>query len=683
MNGEAIDRVLRVELKDFRGFKVRSGGEPHVVDTDADLVLLSGANGHGKTSFLEAILLLLTGWYDVDSDPQGDEKTYVRRALVSHYKRNEREVIPADDLTLCAQVRAGQTAVSTVKLTWKSNAEGIPPMPKLPQRSRLLPDETEEPSLAARELDARLTGFFQGRVDRLFDQAATGRTFRDVFDPLPPLVASFDDKTLWEGWRSRVRQAREEALFRDALAPSPVERRKRLSDEWRTFRPLFIELAEVLGWKDESPEAVGDERLLDDFARQLVGVQSTGETLRRDFVRYIERYLEDAIRRASSEAGQDEEQVREIQAELDERRTRQAKLQERFPNLDQELSWIESEQNLPNALDIFLALERHAERWAELPHETLVRVRDEFSKVSAVDAGKCANMLADFLEPRREVRQALDTLNAEVQAFEQRLRQARRSEKLTQLQKLRQRFRGPLRMLEDVWEQCHEARRHEAEKDARGRALRMLDELERALDGLEEVIRELTSADEQVLDHLRERVQAVMERFSMVNGCLPIRLEPSQESGEGASGRRVAHIVLDDGRRLEHLSSGQKAQTALALMVAQNQAAAEYLAHRVILLDDITTDYDLSNLSRQALLVRQLVYGNSDPMDRRQVFMSSHHEDMTNQILDMLVPPHGRSMKMLRFQDWSTETGPEYDLLEVEPSAEVNVAQLQEDLGDF
>lgn len=70
MNGEAIDRVLRVELKDFRGFKVRSGGEPHVVDTDADLVLLSGANGHGKTSFLEAILLLLTGWYDVDSDPK-------------------------------------------------------------------------------------------------------------------------------------------------------------------------------------------------------------------------------------------------------------------------------------------------------------------------------------------------------------------------------------------------------------------------------------------------------------------------------------------------------------------------------------------------------------------------------------------------------------------------------------
>ncbi|MGB9498114.1 MAG: AAA family ATPase, partial [Dissulfuribacterales bacterium] len=56
-NSHVITRIISLSIKNFRGFP----GE-HKIDTNADLVLLSGPNGYGKTSFMEALLLLLTGY---------------------------------------------------------------------------------------------------------------------------------------------------------------------------------------------------------------------------------------------------------------------------------------------------------------------------------------------------------------------------------------------------------------------------------------------------------------------------------------------------------------------------------------------------------------------------------------------------------------------------------------------
>ncbi|MEZ5584385.1 MAG: AAA family ATPase [Candidatus Competibacteraceae bacterium] len=56
-----VARVTSIHIENFRGFC-----DSHELDTDADLVLITGANGFGKTSLMDALLLLLTGWHEYD-----------------------------------------------------------------------------------------------------------------------------------------------------------------------------------------------------------------------------------------------------------------------------------------------------------------------------------------------------------------------------------------------------------------------------------------------------------------------------------------------------------------------------------------------------------------------------------------------------------------------------------------
>ncbi|NLJ25218.1 MAG: AAA family ATPase, partial [Firmicutes bacterium] len=46
-----------IELTGFRGFC----GPSRSLDTDGDIVLITGPNGYGKTSLIDALCLLLTG----------------------------------------------------------------------------------------------------------------------------------------------------------------------------------------------------------------------------------------------------------------------------------------------------------------------------------------------------------------------------------------------------------------------------------------------------------------------------------------------------------------------------------------------------------------------------------------------------------------------------------------------
>lgn len=116
-------------------------------------------------------------------------------------------------------------------------------------------------------------------------------------------------------------------------------------------------------------------------------------------------------------------------------------------------------------------------------------------------------------------------------------------------------------------------------------------------------------------------------------------------------------------------------------MVAQNQLvrsseveAACLLHHRILTLDDVAMTYDLSNLAAETLLWRQLAY-TRDPNLQRQIFISSHHEDLTNQLIDLLAPPGNSdperpySMRILRFTDWNAKDGPAIVQQKVRPTA--------------
>lgn len=66
--------------------------------------------------------------------------------------------------------------------------------------------------------------------------------------------------------------------------------------------------------------------------------------------------------------------------------------------------------------------------------------------------------------------------------------------------------------------------------------------------------------------------------------------------------------------------------------------------------------------------------GASDQNDqqRRQLFLSSHNETTTRQLIDLLQPPKGATMKVVRFLGWDNENGPLYKEIDVRCSSPSN-----------
>ena len=64
---------------------------------------------------------------------------------------------------------------------------------------------------------------------------------------------------------------------------------------------------------------------------------------------------------------------------------------------------------------------------------------------------------------------------------------------------------------------------------------------------------------------------------------------------------------------------------------------------------------------------RQLAY--TDRRNRVQIFLSSHHDLMSNQAIDLLAPPAGARLRVLQFTGWTPENGPTIEAYDVESSA--------------
>ncbi|MBX3670659.1 MAG: AAA family ATPase [Rhodocyclaceae bacterium] len=694
-----IERVLDVRLSNYRGFKARSGTAhdgAHVLDTDADIVLLSGPNGHGKTSFVEALLLLLTGWYG-QAEPGAH--------LIS-LRADENAPQPLARCSIEAKVRVdaspGAAGRETkLKLAWDSTHPPEKPLP-LPENceSRLMANKGE--NLEDRELGARLCAFFQDRIVDLFDSAARGATLRDVFDPLLGTVKLVMDHL------ATVEEKIEQELLKPVYddnwtGAEKAELASALMGAWAGLAPELERLFEFQAerFSDLRPAGPGSPEQIDMFAQRLVSKLSRDASefrfgvLRRAFGDSIESALEFLIieaKRVARKSSVSEGNVNDLKRLLIEVQNDYAKEAEKFPRLEQDLALFESsvpgQPGLPGALGIFQALQWNARRWSQvkLPAEDAVRlnrVLEELAAVVEADAGKCAEILYEWVGQRLEVKRKLKELAETIRFLEEKIDADSRSEKLDELFTLKSTLDRAWKTFAVPWEAWHMRAQHEERLAGRAAARADLAALKGAVVWCRKSVKDLTEPNKSFLEAVQKLATKVLRRFSMVEGCFPLKLANDEPIGDDT--RRKFAVSTADGRQLEHLSTGQKAQFAVSMLVSQNLAASEFLNHRVILLDDVTTAYDLSNLTREAILWRQLAYGRGgeDESERRQVFISSHHEDMTNHLLDLLVPPQGRSMLMIRFTGWSKTNGPEYRIYEVEPSAvDARLATPQENWRD-
>lgn len=163
------------------------------------------------------------------------------------------------------------------------------------------------------------------------------------------------------------------------------------------------------------------------------------------------------------------------------------------------------------------------------------------------------------------------------------------------------------------------------------------------------------------LEQLLRNMNQLLASFHFPDDFLPIELE-----NHGTPKTQKWGFTTRSGVKFEDLSTGQKSQLAICWTINLNLSMSDQLGHRVIGFDDFTTSLDMNQLIPAAVLLRKLAYADANDSWKRQVIVTSHHEDLTNRLLDFLLPPQGKSMKVIQFEDWLPASGPQFKCYNVD-----------------
>jgi energy-coupling factor transporter ATP-binding protein EcfA2 len=693
-----VRKIQRVKLQGFRGFVVEQ-----TLVTNADIVLLVGPNGVGKTSLLQALALLLTGHPELDDlfalePPRG-------RAGESPIEERAKQAMEVSATVVLDESTPDKAA--ELKVIWTPNDpepsfSGEPsPWPRElcgTAKSAVGDGNEQAPNTPARarELLARVTSFYPERVDALFNSLTTGSTLRDVFFPVPePVRAAIE---LLKRLRSRVQEERSKL---DRLKATPEQLEQQHVEAFRALKERWLPIRAVVQVLDRIEEpAMGQaqkaviaklshlaEPHLDALETALQELLAGEVVERRDvaikLVDELQRALNVEIERARQKA-RDVKDAEVLESELRDLDARLKRIEARYPALDSDLSCFAPHPEQPRTVDLltlFRSISEERDRWLARAEKLstadrfeLGAVLRELEAVVPANARIRAQELERWLDPRRQVARERDEIHSRRAEILHLLLDRRFSEDVARLREAAAKLKAEGKDFQRAYRELVGAVM-KIERQPEIRSVEDdLEKLEKTIADTIGSLQKATGANEQILQHTVKLATAVLSRFSMVERILPLRVV---QLGAGDTEETTAHARIEthSGLELWQLSTGQKAQVAVSLTAAQ----AELLRHapnvdlpfHVLLLDDVSTAYDLSNITREAVLWRQLAY-HKRPEQRWQLFIASHHEDLTNHLLDLLVPPHGCTLRVLRFEGWSWDTGPVIEQLDIEPSRQID-----------
>lgn len=670
-----IERVRELIVRDFRGL-VSAPGTAHHLDTDGDIVLVVGANGHGKSSILEALLLAVTG----AALPRREKDT--DSLLSRHVGADGAEAVVAPSLTVQARCRVadagGDRTLTTAGSRGGAFTRGFEAAGELSSH-RAWSD--------AGKLPARLTAFFQDDVDRIFDDVSRGDTLLNVAAPLP---------ATHEAIATALRKVAKECLDKARENLPPGDPATRPADE-RTFADWVEALRTIVAaarrlhpsWPE--PPTSGKAAEWRASMEQLVD-RGPKESLPARTRQWVEENFDgwEAEAKRKARSALDDEQIRALERQRDDADAELHRLATDYPRLDEDLAAFEGRTadpgDLPSLLEVLEALFALRGTWI-----ASARARREYAELAreleAIDIAKLDGQrraLATWLRDRRHARARREVLSRQREDATRQLDgRAVDSEDLRAVRAAK----PLLGRLSDLgpWQKVHGWLLYDEDAGLRELRRERLLDLAGRLEGMATGLRADDLAAPACMKALRNALDQVAARFKLGQGALPLRLDDTivdAGDSERPAQMRLAKISFHDGRELAHFSTGQRSQAAVAFMVAQNLLVGNstevprivaQLPHRVLILDDVATSYDLSNLVVETLLWRQLAY-TDNPLLKRQIFIASHHDDLTNQLIDLLAPPGaaddkpGFELRILRITDWSPTSGPEIKQQRVVPT---------------
>jgi len=726
----AVLRVKHLALSRFRGFV---NVDPVTLNTDADVILITGPNGFGKTSLIDALCLLLTKHYYEE-----------RRPLTSCL--NTHGPSPGSDFALIrALVELEDLGERTVELTVKDTSKGLPDI--------LFPDGLGPVDLPS-ELAARSSFFYQDLLDKLFEEEDDqGTRLLEFLAPIPKEVKDIQQaitqaKGEWQKWASSELQkmASKEGL------PSEEEIGQKRKDAAIAFKQAWYKLVEVSeaeigialpyrseewlfvlksdnlrsGWERELRNLAADclgqvspDRLpfnADDtvptslrLIEEALGVLRNRAVYQVKGIREKLSYLledlpDEATFLPPEDCAKEEQEIAETSGMVDELRKELALLERLEGQFD-------NPNGGPDFLAILMTLRDRGREWLRLPDvgpdlHPPSQVTEWLSMAISYDMDGLVEQLTCWKETitgkRREAMEQVSNLQKLIRtkktvleksrAMHELLRDPRLESELTpngevslpvKVARLKELLQGNgrennvLKAIENVqraitnWlqleEQDHRRKTALRQKASYNVAKESVDSISEALtreEGKNSILKGVLVTSEKTIEDFKKIVNEVLDRFRLVEGVRPVSFSPRRVR----KGEPLLQIKAGDGRPLSAFSTGQKAQLGLSVLLGLNYSLHRYIRHNIIALDDVTTAFDMAQLPRTAALIRQIAYATEEPSIRRQVFIVSHHEDLTNRLLDFLIPPKGRELRILNFTGWSSDTGPEIDRRRVIPA---------------
>jgi energy-coupling factor transporter ATP-binding protein EcfA2 len=641
MTSPLLDPPLRglrnLTIRDFRGW--REGQE---IDTDADIVLLTGANGCGKTSLLEAVNLLVNGHCFDLRGRSGSQEQRLENLIHRGRKGFSVGAVARESGTrLAVRFDLGAKALVRDDPYWLEIVNGAGKNPPPP------------------DLLASATTYFQDRIDSILRDLDRSTTLRDWLVPLPPEVEVLRRRVEERALELQREAAEAELRLEEARAPSP---------EFCTGAQLFRELWEELRSNAPSlslPEAPAQIHLhLDDFAADLATWRAIGNERPADeigyFGRLLTRCIDDIEVRMAYKLGQPGRSA-EHDPTADEREdlaTRLAELERTHPaKLTERVVEQFSGAGRPALLAVLRSVESQLPRWRDLPRDLpdrqlLEPLLAELGRLDVGAAGVLRAVLERWLSPWEEAH-AKRLLLQEMLA-----RSARARVRPSSAPDI-----AVLKAAIDAWRRTWDgeiSRRREIREADRIRAdaaaRRQMAEVLRIEASGNGALATLQPLNDEVKRDLATALDGTLVRFHFDTGFLPVR--PREESCPARDGSEIQgyELLTRDERPSYVLSTGQRGQLALAYMLAPGLLLRTELPHRVLLLDDTSTAFDLGNIIRQATWLRQLAYGPRE--GRWQIFLASHHEELTVRLIELLVPPAHRELRLIRFLGWTPENGP-------------------------
>ncbi len=695
-----MNRIKKIELDNFKGFRGQ-----HSINVDADLILLAGANGSGKTSLLHAITLYLNGYDKAIFNGQelcnkyagtkickvfleGISDTKDVKAFTDKEWQNRTSVFQVSRQNINPAVARVATSFFQDSVAELANGDFLEYLTGAGNQGKQILNWAKDASRRwkgkaefrlpnEKNWDDERKRIFQVVFDRI-SALPDGSSLKAYFSEFSPLISSGNLSKYWQSqvvnlsgklgvsvqlksYTSVLLEEMITALRNIRIDLEKENQRKqeaeRENQKWGLrLKNLLAHSPEVGLWKQAQWESVSRE--LQKKKRELEGLQKIYDKLKECELKTST--VEELLGILDNNLPEIEEEVR------------------RLKNVH-----IPLPQQVSELVEAIVAFFKRDEKTpAEYFVDWLNRIYDELARQSEkikntnrqIREMEDGLTISKYLTEKKEGLALLNE-NAGLCTTEAILNELKISID-QQPNSYENQTDNELRILQQVEDAFKQLSKLEYEHEEFQQKKQKMNSYKKAKKFAEIFLTALdketkkTGVFQKTLDDLNLSAVEQGLQIMLTAFHLPIEFVENVRLSRKGTGRNAAIVPTMNELGFDNLSTGQKTIFALAWTVVLNSTLRSRLGHRVMLFDDITTSLDLNQIIPACVLFRKLAYSKTES-NRRQLFVSSHHEDLTNRLLDYLIPPAAYSMKIIEFKDYSVETGPSYDVWEVEPAKQM------------